>query len=93
MKDIRSNPHVLSIMTSVIGRGNSSFGQASLDHKNQYKLESSLFVGNGDDIGYPIGVLFLHDEARVDELFDFRLDCFHYFWTKSLLLLFDWFRI
>jgi len=30
-----------------------------------------IFLGNGDDIGYPIGVLFLPDEARVYKLFDF----------------------
>ena len=71
MKDNHSNPHVLSIMTSVIGRGNSSLGQASFNHENRCKSGSFCFLGNGDDIGYPIGVLFLPDEARVYELFDF----------------------
>ena len=52
-----------------------------------------IFLGNGDDIGYSIRVLFLPDETRVYKLFYFRLDCFHDFWTKSSLLLLDRFRI
>jgi len=70
MKDIRSNPHVLSIMTSVIERGNSSFGHSSFRSQKSI-LTLPIFLGNGDNIGYPIGVLLLPDEARVYELFDF----------------------
>ena len=92
MKDIRSNPHVLSIMISVIGRGNSSFGHSSFRSRKSI-LTLPIFLGNGDNIGYPIGVLLLPDEARVYELFDFWLDSFHSFWTEPSLLLFDWFRV
>ena len=38
MKDIRSNLHVLSIMTSVIGRGNSSLGQASFRSRKTMQI-------------------------------------------------------
>ena len=92
MKDIRSNLQVLSIMTSVIERGNSSFGQASFRSRKSMQTRVFPFFGNGDDISYPIAVLFLPDKARVYELFDFRLNCFHYFWTESLLL-FDWLHV
>jgi len=64
-----------------------------LDHINQCKPRSSYFLGNGDDVGYPIRVLFLPDETGVNKLLDFRPDYFHYFWTELSLLLFDWFHI
>ena len=30
-----------------------------------------IFLGNGDDVGYPIRVLFLPDETEVYKLLDF----------------------
>ena len=42
IKDILSTPHVLSIMTSVIGRGNSSLDKQHSDHRNRCKL---FFLG------------------------------------------------
>jgi len=89
MKDIRSNPYILSIMTSVIGRGNSSLGHALSDHENQCKLGSPILLGDGDDISHPIRVLFFPDETRIYKLLDFRLDLFHYLWAEPSLLLLD----
>ena len=48
-----------------------------------------IFLDNGDDIGYPIRVLFFPDKIGVYKLLDFRLDRFHYLWAEPLLLLFD----
>jgi len=43
MKYIRSNPHVLPIMTSVIRRGNSSLGQASFRSRKLMQTQIFLF--------------------------------------------------
>jgi len=53
----------------------------------------SIFLGDGDDISYPIRVLFIPDETGVYKLRDFRLNRFHYLWMKPLLLLLDGLRI
>jgi len=47
MKDIRSNPHMLSIMISVIRRGNSSLEHASRDNIYDLEKSSSSFWGRG----------------------------------------------
>ena len=47
MKDIRSNPHMLSIMTSVIRRGNSSLEHAWRDNIHDLEKSSSSFWGRG----------------------------------------------
>ena len=69
--DIRSNPHVLSIMMSMIGRGNSSLGQASFRSEKSMQIRIFPLFGNEDDIGYPMRMLLLPNEARVYEFFDF----------------------
>ena len=48
-----------------------------------------IFLGDGDDIGYPIRVLFFPDEIGVYKLLDFRLDRFYYLWAEMSLLLLD----
>ena len=48
MKDIYSNPHVLSIMTSVIGKGNSSLGQALFRSRKSMQIRIfSFFLATG----------------------------------------------
>ena len=46
-----------------------------------------ILLGDEDDIGNPIRVLFFPDEIGVYKLLDFRLDYFHYLWAKPSLLL------
>ena len=70
MKDIHSNPHVLSIIISVIGRGNSSLEQASFRSRKSMQ-DLPILLSDGDDISYLIRVLFFPDETRVYELLDF----------------------
>ena len=46
MKDILSNLHVLSVMTSVIGRGNTSLGQAAFRSRKSMQIRIfSFFLG------------------------------------------------
>jgi len=68
MKDILSKPH-LSIITSVIGRGNSSLGKRHLDRLVDANLDLSILLGNKYCIGHSIRMLLFPDEIRVYELF------------------------
>ena len=59
MKDIHSNPHVLSIMASVIGSWEFVHGIGLVQiAKINADLDLSVLFGNGDDIGYPIRMTF-----------------------------------
>ena len=56
MKDIRSNPHVLWIMTSVIGRGNSSLGQASFRYRKSMQIRIfPFFLATGTILPTQLG--------------------------------------
>ena len=48
-----------------------------------------ILLSEGDDISYPVRVLFFPDETGVYELLDFQLEGFYYLRAESLLLLFD----
>ena len=52
-----------------------------------------IFLGNGDDVGDPVGMLFLSDEPRVNKFLDFQFNRLHDFWTEPSLLLLDGFRL
>jgi len=52
-----------------------------------------ILHGKGDDIGYPIRVLFFPDKTRVYKLLDFQLNCFHYLRAEPSLMLLDELRI
>ena len=93
MKDIRSNPHMSSIIIRD-WKGELIF-RTRLIKITEINANSNLpiLLGDGDDIGYPIRVLFFPDETGVYELLDFRLNCFHYLWAELSLLLFDGLRI
>ena len=48
-----------------------------------------VFLGNRDDIGYPIRVFFFPEETKIYKLLNFRLDCFYYLRAELSLLLLD----
>ena len=74
MKDILSNPHVLSIMISVIGRENSSLGKTylwdkrHLGRKVDANLDLSVLLRDRYDVGNPVRMLFFPDESRDCEI-------------------------
>jgi len=49
IKDILSNPQVFSIMTSVIGRGNSSLGQAAFRMKLDENSDLPILLRDGNE--------------------------------------------
>jgi len=69
MKDIHSNPHMLSIIIFVIGRENSSLEQASFRSRKSMQ-DLPILLSDGDDISYLIRLLFFPDEIGVYELLD-----------------------
>ena len=52
-----------------------------------------VFLGNGDDVGDLVGMLFLSDESRVNKFLDFQFNRLHDFRTKPPLLLLDGFYL
>jgi len=52
-------------------------------------LDLFILFGDEHDVGYPVRLLFFSDETGVYELFNFRFNCLHYFWTKPSLMLLD----
>jgi len=52
-----------------------------------------ILLSDGDDIGYPIRVLFFPDKTEDYKLLDLWLDRFHYLRVEPSLLLLDGLRI
>ena len=72
MKDIRSKPTCVVDHNNRDGEGEFIFWTSLIQITEiNTNLDHPIFLGNRDNIGYPIGVLFLPDEVRVYELFDF----------------------
>jgi len=66
MKEILSKPHVLSIMTSVIGLREFVFGTCSIQIAEiDENMNLSILLGDGHDVGYSVRVLFFPDETGV----------------------------
>jgi len=40
-------------------------------------LDLSILLGDGNDVGYLVRILFFPDEIGVYELFDFQFNCLH----------------
>ena len=49
-----------------------------------------ILLEDGDNVGYPIWMLFLPDEATRNELVNFSFNSFYNVRAKSTLLLLDW---
>lgn len=48
-----------------------------------------IFVGEGDNIGQPIKLLLLPNEAKIHKLLEFRLEELHDLWLEPSLLFLD----
>jgi len=83
-------PHVLSIMTSVIGRENSSLGQAAIRSWKLMQIQIFPFFWGRELCWPPNQDLIFSDEIRVYKLLDFWFNCFHNLETELSLLLLDW---